>query len=132
MQRPLHSCCMAGHVPVHAARASMQLPRQSCRPDGQTPAHDLPSQVVVPSRGAWHGVHDAPQVRTSLSETHPPGHMCCPGGHSGAEASWAASGMPASVLKDESAGKEGWSVVASTEASTDAPAAPACSSSDSS
>jgi hypothetical protein len=33
---------------------------------GQLPPHDVPSQVAVPPVGTAHGVHDVPQVATSV------------------------------------------------------------------
>jgi hypothetical protein len=96
---PLHACVPIGQLPLHASAASMQAPLQSFRPDAQAPPHIAPSHVAVPSTGAWHGVHDFPHVRGSVSLTHPPGQRCCPPGQVGlpvasgwAPVSWAASG----------------------------------------
>src|SRR5262245_12584429 len=77
---PLHACVPPGQSTTHEAAASMHLPLHSFLFASHAPPHIVPSQVAIPSTGAWQGVHDLPHVRKSSSRTHPPGHMCCPSG----------------------------------------------------
>lgn len=82
-QRLPQTCWPVGHPPAQGVPMSMQAPWQSCLPAGHAPPQDFPSQTAVPSAGTSHGVQDVPQVFVSASDTHPPGHVCFPAGHSG-------------------------------------------------
>ncbi len=103
-QRSPQTCRPVGHPPAQGALASMHAPWQSCRPFEHMPPHDFPSHVAMPSVGASHGVQEAPQVWTSLSETQPPGHVCLPGGHSGRATSGLASAGASCALSGEASG----------------------------
>lgn len=78
---PAHMCVPVGQVVAQAVPVSMQVPLHRVLALGQDAPHFVPSQVAVPSGTGSHGVHDDPQVRTSLLLTQPPGHMCSPAGH---------------------------------------------------
>ena len=103
-QRFPQTCWPVGHPPAQGALASMHAPWQSCWAFEHMPPHDFPSHVAMPSVGAWHGVHEAPQVWTSLSETQPPGQVCLPGGHSGGATSGLASAGASYALSGEASG----------------------------
>jgi hypothetical protein len=71
-QSPEQSCCPDGQLPEQAWPREMQAPKQRYLSDGQEPPQLAPSQVALPPAGTAHGVQLAPQVATSLSETHLP------------------------------------------------------------
>ena len=66
-QLPVHSCLPEGQVWSHGWDAPTQAPPQTCIPVGQALPHLEPSQVALPPIGAEHGVHEVPQVASSLS-----------------------------------------------------------------
>jgi len=103
-QRFPQTCWPVGHPPAQGALASMHAPWQSCWPFEHMPPHDVPSHVATPFVGASHGVQEAPQVWTSLSETQPPGQVCLPGGHSGRVTSGLASAGASYALSRKASG----------------------------
>ncbi len=71
---PLHKCWPDAQTGTHALPIGM-------KPGLQVKPQAVPLHVATPFAGTGHGVHEPPQVATSLFDTHAPLHTCCPAGH---------------------------------------------------
>src|SRR5690242_10284305 len=56
----------------------MHAPSHSFMFAGQLVTHAVPLHETLPPVGATQGVHEVPQLATSVFERHPLGHMCVP------------------------------------------------------
>jgi hypothetical protein len=70
LQSPLQLWLPVGHWLLHARPASMHAPWQSCLPEGHVPPHEPLVHVAWPPVGTAHGVHEDPQLPTSVLLRH--------------------------------------------------------------